>query len=68
MLYVRGNFFIPDARIGWVKPSVSFLLDYIKKEIARKKADLKKEIEGYVTSIIFLLKYADSSIAIWVIA
>ena len=32
MLYVRGNFFIPDARIGWVKPSVSFLLDYIKKE------------------------------------
>ena len=32
MLYVRGNFFIPDARVGWVKPSVSFLLDYIKKE------------------------------------
>ena len=32
MLYVRGNFFIPDARIGWVKPSVSFLQDYIKKE------------------------------------
>ena len=32
MLYVRGNFFIPDARIGWVKPSVSFLLDFIKKE------------------------------------
>jgi len=32
LLYVRGNFFIPDARVGWVKPSVSFLLDYIKKE------------------------------------
>jgi len=32
MLYVRGNFFIPDARVSWVKPSVSFLLDYIKKE------------------------------------
>jgi hypothetical protein len=32
MLFVRGNFFIPDARIGWVKPSVSFLLDYIQKE------------------------------------
>lgn len=31
MLYVRGNFFIPDARIGWVKPSVSFLKDYIQK-------------------------------------
>lgn len=32
MLYVRGNYFIPDARIAWVKPSVSFLSDYIQKE------------------------------------
>jgi hypothetical protein len=31
MLWVRGNFFIPDARIGWVKPSVSFLEDYLSK-------------------------------------
>nr|WP_321223993.1 glycosyltransferase family 4 protein [uncultured Psychroserpens sp.] len=31
MLYVRGNFFIPDARKGWVKPSVKFLSDYIKE-------------------------------------
>ena len=31
MLYVRGNFFIPDARIGWVKPSVSVLENYIKE-------------------------------------
>ncbi len=31
MLYVRGNFFIPDARIGWVKPSVEFLLKYISE-------------------------------------
>ncbi|NEV94057.1 glycosyltransferase family 4 protein [Psychroflexus sp. YR1-1] len=30
MLYVRGNFFIPDARVLWVKPSISFLIDYIK--------------------------------------
>ena len=29
MLYIRGNFFIPDARVGWVKPSVKFLLKYI---------------------------------------
>ncbi|NMH88185.1 glycosyltransferase family 4 protein [Flavivirga algicola] len=29
MLYVRGNFFIPDARIGWVKPSVTYLEQYI---------------------------------------
>ncbi len=32
MLFIRGNFFIPDARVGWVKPSVSFLLDFIQKE------------------------------------
>ncbi|WP_460219033.1 glycosyltransferase family 4 protein [Psychroserpens sp. MEBiC05023] len=30
MLYVRGNFFIPDARKNWVKPSTLFLSDYIK--------------------------------------
>lgn len=31
MLYVRGNFFIPDARKGWVKPTVEFLEEYLKK-------------------------------------
>ena len=31
MLYVRGNFFIPDARKNWVIPSVSFLSNYIKE-------------------------------------
>ncbi|RMB57567.1 glycosyl transferase family 1 [Dokdonia sinensis] len=29
MLYIRGNFFVPDARILWVKPSVRFLRKYI---------------------------------------
>ncbi|MXN92414.1 glycosyltransferase [Flavobacterium sp. Sd200] len=31
MLWVRGNLFIPDARVLWVKPSVAFLSDYIKE-------------------------------------
>ncbi|TDU39948.1 glycosyl transferase family 4 [Gelidibacter sediminis] len=31
MLYVRGNFFIPDARKAWVKPSVSYLSEYINE-------------------------------------
>jgi len=31
MLWVRGNFFIPDARILWVRPSVAFLNEYIEK-------------------------------------
>lgn len=31
LLFVRGNFFIPDARIGWVKPSVEFLSEYLDK-------------------------------------
>jgi hypothetical protein len=30
LLFVRGNFFIPDARVSWVKPSFSLLSDYIK--------------------------------------
>lgn len=29
-LFVRGNFFIPDARKFWVKPSVLFLDDFLK--------------------------------------
>ncbi|NNC49546.1 MAG: glycosyltransferase, partial [Flaviramulus sp.] len=32
LLYVRGNFFIPDARKNWVKPSVEYLKAYISKE------------------------------------
>ncbi|HEA19442.1 MAG TPA: glycosyl transferase family 1 [Pricia antarctica] len=32
MLWVRGNFFIPDARKYWVKPSVKFLLEVLEKE------------------------------------
>ncbi|NNE32221.1 MAG: glycosyl transferase family 1 [Winogradskyella sp.] len=31
MLFVRGNFFIPDARKNWVEPSVNFLLEYLKE-------------------------------------
>ncbi len=32
MLWIRGNFFIPDARKNWVKPSVQFLSDVLDKE------------------------------------
>lgn len=32
MLWIRGNFFIPDARVLWVKPSVNFLRDYIREQ------------------------------------
>jgi hypothetical protein len=32
LIYIRGNFFIPDARIGWVKPSTKFLLNYLQNE------------------------------------
>lgn len=30
-VFVRGNFFIPDARCFWVKPSVRYLSDYLKQ-------------------------------------
>lgn len=29
-IFVRGNFFIPDARVFWVKPSVEFLEKYLE--------------------------------------
>lgn len=32
MLFIRGNFFIPDARKNWVKPSVDYLSQIIKDE------------------------------------
>ena len=28
--WVRGNFFIPDARKFWIKPSVKYLINYLK--------------------------------------
>lgn len=31
MLWVRGNLFVPDARVLWVKPSVNYLSKYIKE-------------------------------------
>ncbi|MHC5353827.1 glycosyltransferase family 4 protein [Myroides sp. LJL115] len=31
LLAIRGNFFIPDARIGWVDTSVEFLKEYLSK-------------------------------------
>jgi len=30
-IWVRGNFFIPDARVFWVKSSVKFLEQYLKE-------------------------------------
>ena len=31
MMWIRGNVFIPDPRIVWVRPSVSFLKRYLKE-------------------------------------
>ena len=30
LLWIRGNFFVPDPRVFWVKPSVKFLPDIIR--------------------------------------
>lgn len=35
LLYIRGNFFIPDARKYWVKPSIK----YLKKYLAENQID-----------------------------
>ncbi len=31
LLFIRGNFFIPDARKYWVRPSVNYLKEYISE-------------------------------------
>ena len=30
-IFIRGNFFIPDARVFWVKPSIKYLKKYLKE-------------------------------------
>ena len=30
-IFVRGNFFIPDARVFWVKPSIAYLKKYLQE-------------------------------------
>jgi len=30
-MWVRGNFFIPDARKFWIKPSVEYLVDFVQR-------------------------------------
>lgn len=29
--WIRGNFFVPDARVFWVRPAVQFVLGWLKK-------------------------------------
>lgn len=31
LLWIRGNFFIPDARMFWIRPSVRLLKNYLKQ-------------------------------------
>ncbi len=31
IIWVRGNLFIPDARVFWIKPSIRFLRKYLKE-------------------------------------
>jgi hypothetical protein len=30
-VWIRGNYFIPDARKYWIKPSIKYLTDYLQK-------------------------------------
>lgn len=34
--WIRGNFFIPDARVFWVKPSVEYLTDFVARNQIEK--------------------------------
>lgn len=30
-IWIRGNFFIPDARRFWIRPSITYLINYLRK-------------------------------------
>lgn len=32
-IWIRGNFFIPDARCWWIKPSIKYLSKYLKNNL-----------------------------------
>ncbi|WP_127845165.1 glycosyltransferase family protein [Psychroflexus aestuariivivens] len=32
LLYIRGNYFIPDARKFWIQPSIKFLTEYLRNQ------------------------------------
>ncbi len=34
-VWIRGNFFIPDARRFWIKPSINYLVDYVRQNNIR---------------------------------
>jgi glycosyltransferase involved in cell wall biosynthesis len=34
-VWIRGNFFIPDARRFWIRPSIRYLSDYIRRQDIR---------------------------------
>ncbi|WP_424493430.1 glycosyltransferase family 4 protein [Salinimicrobium sp. GXAS 041] len=36
MIFIRGNFFIPDARKYWIKPSIKFLSEYLQDNEIKK--------------------------------
>ena len=42
MIWVRGNLFIPDARMFWIAPSIRFLSKYL-----RKNKDIQNVISTY---------------------
>ena len=49
--WVRSNFFIPDARVWWVKPSVTRLLAYLKAN----PVDVIVTIAAFVVLIILMI-------------
>ncbi len=61
MLWVRGNFFIPDARKHWIKPSVQYLSSIIVKEaietIITTGPPHSLHLIGYQLKQIFTIKW-----------
>ena len=66
MLFVRGNFFIPDARKKWIKPSVNYLSTYNldKERLGGDDSDHVITVKEVSDSKLRVLIYSPSNMAI----
>ncbi len=62
-IWIRANFFIPDARAFWIKPSVRFLIKYLKKA----KVDLVYSNGPPHTNNVIAALVSQKSLVPWVV-
>jgi glycosyltransferase involved in cell wall biosynthesis len=57
--FIRGNFFIPDPRVFWVRPSVKFLTDFIRERGIQKVITTGPPHSMHLIGLALKRKYPD---------